>query len=99
MKRSERRWIRFWRSQTMRRLFFGTLPALLLVAPGTAWAQPVAGVPVKSMKLTVLSTMLVGKNPSGGMGEWGFAGLLEVDGRRLLIDTGGRAETVLHNAE
>ena len=67
----------------MKRLFFGALAALLLVAPGTAWAQPVTGVPVKSMKLTVLSTMLVGKNPSGGIGEWGFAALLEVDGRRL----------------
>ena len=83
----------------MKRLSLGTLAALLLVAPATAWAQPVTGVPVKSMKLTVLSTMLVGKNPAGGIGEWGFSGLLEVDGRRLLIDTGGRAETVLHNAE
>jgi 7,8-dihydropterin-6-yl-methyl-4-(beta-D-ribofuranosyl)aminobenzene 5'-phosphate synthase len=51
------------------------------------------------MKLTVLSTMLVGTNPSGGIGEWGFSGLLEVDGRRVLIDTGLRPETVLRNAE
>ena len=34
----------------------------------------------------------------GGIGEWGFAALLEVDGRRLLIDTGERPETVLRNA-
>jgi 7,8-dihydropterin-6-yl-methyl-4-(beta-D-ribofuranosyl)aminobenzene 5'-phosphate synthase len=34
-----------------------------------------------------------------GIGEWGFAALLEVDGRRFLIDTGGRAETVLRNSE
>ena len=50
----------------MKRLSLGILAALLLVAPATAWAQPVTGVPVKSMKLTVLSTMLVGKNPAGG---------------------------------
>jgi 7,8-dihydropterin-6-yl-methyl-4-(beta-D-ribofuranosyl)aminobenzene 5'-phosphate synthase len=34
-----------------------------------------------------------------GIGEWGFTALLEVDGRRLLIDTGARPETVLRNAE
>jgi 7,8-dihydropterin-6-yl-methyl-4-(beta-D-ribofuranosyl)aminobenzene 5'-phosphate synthase len=33
-----------------------------------------------------------------GIGEWGFAALVEVDGYRLLYDTGGRPETVLHNA-
>jgi 7,8-dihydropterin-6-yl-methyl-4-(beta-D-ribofuranosyl)aminobenzene 5'-phosphate synthase len=54
--------------------------------------------PVKSMKVTVLSTMLVG-GAREGMGEWGFAAVLEVDGRRWLIDTGARAETVLRNAE
>jgi len=83
----------------MRYRLYGTLAALLFVVPGTCWTQTAAGVPVKAMKLTVLSTMLVGTNPSGGVGEWGFSGLLEVDGRRLLIDTGLRAETVLRNAE
>jgi 7,8-dihydropterin-6-yl-methyl-4-(beta-D-ribofuranosyl)aminobenzene 5'-phosphate synthase len=53
--------------------------------------------PVKTMKVTVLSTMLVG-GAREGVGEWGFAAVLEVDGRRWLIDTGARAETVLHNA-
>jgi 7,8-dihydropterin-6-yl-methyl-4-(beta-D-ribofuranosyl)aminobenzene 5'-phosphate synthase len=51
----------------------------------------------KDVKLTVLSTMLVG-NTASGIGEWGFAAVLEVDGRRLLLDTGARAETVLLNA-
>jgi 7,8-dihydropterin-6-yl-methyl-4-(beta-D-ribofuranosyl)aminobenzene 5'-phosphate synthase len=41
--------------------------------------------------------MLVG-NAAAGVGEWGFAAVLEVDGRRLLVDTGARAETVLQNA-
>ena len=49
------------------------------------------------MKVTVLSTMLAG-DLGRGIGEWGFAALLEVDGRRLLLDTGERPETVLRNA-
>ncbi len=69
------------------------LLALMLFLP----ALEAAGEPAKSVKVTVLSTMLVG-NPASGVGEWGFAAVLEVDGRRLLIDTGARAETVLKNA-
>jgi 7,8-dihydropterin-6-yl-methyl-4-(beta-D-ribofuranosyl)aminobenzene 5'-phosphate synthase len=49
------------------------------------------------VKVTVLSTMLVG-NTAAGIGEWGFAAVVEVDNRRLLIDTGARAETVMQNA-
>jgi 7,8-dihydropterin-6-yl-methyl-4-(beta-D-ribofuranosyl)aminobenzene 5'-phosphate synthase len=49
------------------------------------------------VKVTILSTMLVG-NASAGIGEWGFAAVLEVDGRRLLVDSGARADTVLKNA-
>lgn len=33
-----------------------------------------------------------------GIGEWGFAALVEADGRRILFDTGARPETVLQNA-
>jgi 7,8-dihydropterin-6-yl-methyl-4-(beta-D-ribofuranosyl)aminobenzene 5'-phosphate synthase len=51
---------------------------------------------VSNLKVTVLSTMLAGGVP--GVGEWGFAALVEVSGRRLLVDTGARAETVLKNA-
>lgn len=83
----------------MRLWLYGTLVAMILVITPAGWAQPATGVPVKAVKLTVLSTMLVGAHPSGGTGEWGFSGLLEVDGRRLLIDTGLRAGTVLRNAE
>ncbi len=53
--------------------------------------------PARAVKVTVLSTMLAG-NPGRGIGEWGFAALLDVDGRRLLLDTGERPETVLRNA-
>ena len=78
------------------------LAALLLAALATAPLIPGA-VPdasaqtAKDVKVTVLSTMLVG-NTAAGIGEWGFAAVLEVDGRRLLVDTGARAETVLQNA-
>src|SRR5262245_23384437 len=77
------------------------LPVLLaaaLVAPLVPGAVPIASAqPAKAVKVTVLSTMLVG-NTAAGVGEWGFAAVLEVDGRRLLVDTGARAETVLKNA-
>jgi len=36
-------------------------------------------------------------NPGGGIGEWGFAAIVEVDGQRILFDTGARPETVLKN--
>jgi len=49
---------------------------------------------VKQLKVTILSTMLADE----GIGEWGFAALVEADGRRLLVDTGARPETVLSNA-
>jgi peptidyl-prolyl cis-trans isomerase A (cyclophilin A) len=51
----------------------------------------------ETVKVTLLSTMLVGA-PANGMGEWGFAAVVEVGERRLLVDTGARAETVLRNA-
>ena len=50
---------------------------------------------VRSLRVTVLSTMLADFH---GVGEWGFAALVEVDGRRILFDTGARPETVLANA-
>jgi 7,8-dihydropterin-6-yl-methyl-4-(beta-D-ribofuranosyl)aminobenzene 5'-phosphate synthase len=72
------------------------LALALTIAAAPARAQS-SDPPVKAMKVTVLSTMLVG-NAREGVGEWGFAAVLEVDGRRWLVDTGARAETVLRNA-
>src|SRR2546430_1010534 len=86
------------RSAIMRR----TLPVTLgfLLAPITTSTAPPTRHPslVSAVRVTILSTMLSG-NPEHGIGEWGFAALLEVDGRRLLIDTGARPETVLRNAQ
>jgi 7,8-dihydropterin-6-yl-methyl-4-(beta-D-ribofuranosyl)aminobenzene 5'-phosphate synthase len=49
----------------------------------------------QTVKITILSTMLA----DAGMGEWGFAALVEVDGRKFLFDTGAYPDTVLRNAE
>jgi 7,8-dihydropterin-6-yl-methyl-4-(beta-D-ribofuranosyl)aminobenzene 5'-phosphate synthase len=49
---------------------------------------------VKSFHITLLSTMLADK----GVGEWGFAAVVDADGRRILFDTGYYPETVLRNA-
>ncbi|MGH8019353.1 MAG: MBL fold metallo-hydrolase, partial [Opitutaceae bacterium] len=78
----------------------------LLLACGTALTFETAlpataadgGPPVRELKITVLSTMLAGDPLFKGIGEWGFAALVEVDGRRMLFDTGLRPNTVLHNA-
>jgi 7,8-dihydropterin-6-yl-methyl-4-(beta-D-ribofuranosyl)aminobenzene 5'-phosphate synthase len=57
-------------------------------------AAPPAQPPVRSLRITTLSTMLADE----GIGEWGYAALVEVDGRRILFDTGARPRTVLENA-
>ena len=64
-----------------------------LLAPTLAAVQepPV----VSKLKITILSTMLT---EFRGKGEWGFAALVEADGRSLLFDTGARPSTVLENA-
>lgn len=50
---------------------------------------------VHQLKITVLSTMLADE----GLGEWGYAALVEADGRRFLFDTGANPGVVLKNAE
>jgi 7,8-dihydropterin-6-yl-methyl-4-(beta-D-ribofuranosyl)aminobenzene 5'-phosphate synthase len=66
-----------------------------VVAPLAAQSSnPVAHAKVNTLKVTILSTMLADR----GIGEWGFAALVESDGHRILVDTGARAETVLANA-
>jgi 7,8-dihydropterin-6-yl-methyl-4-(beta-D-ribofuranosyl)aminobenzene 5'-phosphate synthase len=67
-------------------------------AKGQAPAESVASSPaqIRALKITVLSTMLVGD--TAGLGEWGFSALVEADGHRILLDTGAHPETVLQNA-
>lgn len=71
---------------------------LFLFALGISAAPAPVGVParpqVQQLKITVLSTMLADGDE---LGEWGFAALIEADGRRLLFDTGAKADVVLKN--
>jgi 7,8-dihydropterin-6-yl-methyl-4-(beta-D-ribofuranosyl)aminobenzene 5'-phosphate synthase len=75
--------------------------ALVLLLAPTVRAEPPAPAPVvprarvKNLRVTVLSTML---SDEKGIGEWGFAALVEADGRRILFDTGFLPNTVLQNA-
>lgn len=50
---------------------------------------------VQQLRITILSTMLA----DAGIGEWGFAALVEVDGRRILFDTGAHDDVVSRNAK
>jgi 7,8-dihydropterin-6-yl-methyl-4-(beta-D-ribofuranosyl)aminobenzene 5'-phosphate synthase len=73
------------------------LLALLLglwIAATGANAPPAAASRSGAVRVLVLSTMLADE----GIGEWGFAALVEVDGHRLLFDTGARPDTVRINA-
>ena len=49
---------------------------------------------VSTLRVRLLSTMLATR----GIGEWGFSALVEVDGRKILFDTGQHPDTVLRNA-
>jgi 7,8-dihydropterin-6-yl-methyl-4-(beta-D-ribofuranosyl)aminobenzene 5'-phosphate synthase len=72
------------------RFYLKLLVPFVLIVSGVS-AQPKK---VENLKVTILSTMLADQ----GIGEWGFSALIEVDGRKILFDTGARPETVLSNA-
>jgi 7,8-dihydropterin-6-yl-methyl-4-(beta-D-ribofuranosyl)aminobenzene 5'-phosphate synthase len=75
-----------------------------ITAAGPKWrwigpavqASSTSGAQIHALKVTLLSTMLVGE-PTG-IGEWGFSALVEADGHRILVDTGAHPQTVLQNA-
>jgi len=48
---------------------------------------------ISTLQITILSTMLADE----GFGEWGFAALVEADGRKVLFDTGAHDDTVHRN--
>jgi 7,8-dihydropterin-6-yl-methyl-4-(beta-D-ribofuranosyl)aminobenzene 5'-phosphate synthase len=73
-----------------------TTALLLLLQSGisvTAYQPSTATDRVSSLNITILSTMLADE----GFGEWGFAALVDVDGRRILFDTGANDDTVARN--
>jgi 7,8-dihydropterin-6-yl-methyl-4-(beta-D-ribofuranosyl)aminobenzene 5'-phosphate synthase len=97
---------REWRFVIGRLRLFLVVFALAMVANDSALAQsqpssssamssPDSRAEVKFLKITILSTMLA----DGGIGEWGFAALVEADGKKILFDTGARPNTVLENAK
>jgi 7,8-dihydropterin-6-yl-methyl-4-(beta-D-ribofuranosyl)aminobenzene 5'-phosphate synthase len=70
--------------------------------PAIGSAQPATGAAnrsqhVRTLKITVLVTNLAG-DPHEGDGEWGYSALVEMDGHKLLYDTGSSADMVLKNA-
>jgi len=83
--------------RTCRRLLtlasIGLLVSLSIGVRTVAAQAPPAGRFVSSLRITILSTMLADE----GFGEWGFAALVEADGRRILFDTGGHEDTVQRN--
>ena len=81
---------------------FFVIITLISIVGGSAFAQSQAASPsanppaeLQSLKVTILSTMLA----DAGIGEWGFAALVEADGKKILFDTGARPNTVLENAK
>lgn len=96
------------KSEKLVQLQFALVTAVLLTVVGYALQTraasqtnaanlaPVQTAPrVKALRVQVLSTMLA----DAGIGEWGFAALVEADGKQILFDTGARPETVLQNAK
>jgi 7,8-dihydropterin-6-yl-methyl-4-(beta-D-ribofuranosyl)aminobenzene 5'-phosphate synthase len=79
------------------RIVFPLIAILLMPASSRVSAQSTAAdsrPEVRTLKITILSTMLA----DDGIGEWGFAALVEADGHKILFDTGARPNTVLENA-
>jgi 7,8-dihydropterin-6-yl-methyl-4-(beta-D-ribofuranosyl)aminobenzene 5'-phosphate synthase len=75
-----------------------SLMVLLLAGPAVFAAEPPAVHHIHTLKVTVLVTNLAG-DPHEGDGEWGFSALVEVDGHKILYDTGSSPEMALRNAK
>ena len=72
------------------------LGLFILFAALALGASDAARPRAQALKITVLSTMLADGDE---LGEWGFAALVEVDGRRILFDTGAKTDVVLKNLQ
>jgi len=79
----------------MKYLKFSVLAILITLYNTSIIAQNESESKVSSLKVTCLSTMLADR----GIGEWGYSALVEVDGHKILFDTGKNPETVLQNAK
>lgn len=85
------------RRDVLRQLALATLavPAVPQLLTGAALPLAPARRKVQQLRITILSTMLADR----GLGEWGFAALVEADGQRLLFDTGAHEDVVSRNAK
>ena len=72
--------------------------ALISTTVQAAEAPVTAGHNVRTLKITVLVTNLAGDMHQGD-GEWGYSALVEVDGHKILYDTGASPDLVLRNAQ
>jgi 7,8-dihydropterin-6-yl-methyl-4-(beta-D-ribofuranosyl)aminobenzene 5'-phosphate synthase len=62
-----------------------------------AESKEAGGHRVGALKITVLVTNLAG-DPHEGGGEWGYSALVEVDGHKIVYDTGATPNVALANA-
>jgi 7,8-dihydropterin-6-yl-methyl-4-(beta-D-ribofuranosyl)aminobenzene 5'-phosphate synthase len=74
------------------------LAGILLLGSAVRAADPPSSAAVHALKVTVLVTNLAGDAHEGD-GEWGFSALVEVDGRKILYDTGSSPDMALRNAK
>jgi 7,8-dihydropterin-6-yl-methyl-4-(beta-D-ribofuranosyl)aminobenzene 5'-phosphate synthase len=63
-----------------------------------AHSKEAGGDRVGALKITVLVTNLAG-DPHEGSGEWGYSALVEVDGHKIVYDTGASPNVALANAK
>ena len=76
------------------------LLAVILMYSTTAAAAGDAKIShqARALKITVLVSNVAG-DPHLGEGEWGYSALVEVDGHKILYDTGASPDMVLNNAK
>jgi 7,8-dihydropterin-6-yl-methyl-4-(beta-D-ribofuranosyl)aminobenzene 5'-phosphate synthase len=80
-----------------------SMVALLAMAAGLAGLSAQAAPKdaavhrVSALKITVLVTNLAGDGHEG-VGEWGYSALVEVDGHKIVYDTGASPNIALNNA-
>jgi 7,8-dihydropterin-6-yl-methyl-4-(beta-D-ribofuranosyl)aminobenzene 5'-phosphate synthase len=86
--------LRHWPALLAMGMFCAAPPAWRESA--AAAAEPTA-LHAHALTITVLVTNLAG-DPHEGDGEWGYSALVEVDGHKILYDTGSSADMVLKNA-
>src|SRR5712675_408717 len=76
------------------------LPAAVLTCstPAAAAGDVKTSHEARTLKITVLVTNVAGDLQLGD-GEWGYSALVEVDGHKILYDTGASAEMVVNNSK